>query len=338
MLLSILDDNTFMVGDKTFRVGDEIEIDEIDSTGNWKYVTPWGDEVSLKKINDYLRELTENIRATREDLLLRLHRVQEEYDSVAAEDTLRLEVLEREWLYYSDVLFRTIQRSLGGHLPMIRDADTGKISVRERRSQNGRPETLNYLRDVCSARVQYHGFVAVRAIAMAYAKNDLNKVNIGAWIFQKSKVPVVSAENDEVGLDQWLEQAAVQSYDEVIKYGPGVGVVWNTDELVYFLNAAKLLRETQGDPKMALINAMNRCSDYMPTPTELGFFIYGNMPVKENSRGVLLSICRNDGSVQYKILLVGEDQTLFVAEEGDEAKLDDSIIDVAKKILDGKEE
>jgi hypothetical protein len=149
---------------------------------------------------------------------------------------------------------------------------------------------------------------------------------------------------------QWLEEAVVATYDEVTKYGPVAGIVWahspsDLEGRAYFLNAGSLLRAGQGDPKLALTTAIQRCRGKLPRPFAMGFFIYGNMPiVDEKAKGVLISTLKGEEAA-YKILVVEQDQKLAIAKEGDdvtklktaqegeESKLDAAIIDVAKAAM-----
>lgn len=351
MLLSILDDKTFMVGVKTYKVGEELKLAEMTAP----VVFPWG-ETSIVNLNEHLTEVSKRLRETRMSLSTRLHEVEEDFDEVAARLSLDYESFERDWLYYSDIFYKAIQDHIGGQLPLIRDPATGNITIRAKQPQ----ETLNYLRDVCAQRVRFHNYESMRHLALHLTGGKKSEVAIESEIHINAQVPVVSA--NYMGpesatkyrpLIQWLEEAVVATYDEVTRYGPVAGIVWASSNKpneplygrAYFLNAGSLLRQGQGDPKLALTTAIQRCQGKLPKPFAMGFFIYGNMPiVDEKARGVLLSTLQGEDAY-YKILTVdtsqklkvvkeGSDTTqLTVAQEGEESKLDKAIIDIAKAVM-----
>ena len=363
MLLSILDEKTFMVGGKTFKVGTELKLDEMKTP----VVFPWG-EASVVEVNEHMAKTATLMRKTRTALSARLHMVEEDFDEEAARLSVDYENLERDWLYYSDVFYKAVQNHVGGQLPLIRDPDTGAITVRAKQPQ----ETLNYLRDVCSQRVRFHNYESMRPLALHLTGGDKNEVAIESELHIDTQVPVVSANymgdkstSMNKPLLEWLVEGITATYDEVTKYGPVAGIVWANSNKpneplygrAYFLNAGALLRQGQGDPKLALTTAIQRCQGKLPHPFAMGFFIYGNMPLVRRApkkgedeksipipRGVLISTLKGEES-NYKILIVdteqrltvvkeGDDVTkLKVAQEGDESKLDKAIIDVAKAAM-----
>jgi hypothetical protein len=157
MLLSILDDKTFMVGGKTFKVGEELKLEEMTTP----VVFPWG-ETSIVNLNEHLTKVANLLRETRGSLSSRLHEVEEDFDETAAKLAVKYESLERDWLYYSDLFYKALQEHVGGQLPLIRDPGTGTITIRAKQPQ----ETLNYLRDVCAQRVRFHNYESVRHLAL----------------------------------------------------------------------------------------------------------------------------------------------------------------------------
>lgn len=366
MLLSILDDKTFMVGGKTFKVGTELKLDEMKTP----IVFPWG-EASIVEVNEHMSKTATALRETRMALSARLHMVEEDFDEETALLSVSYENLERDWLYYSDVFYKAVQDHVGGQLPLIRNPETGAITVRTKQPQ----ETLNYLRDVCSQRVRFHNYESMRHLALHLTGGDKSEVAIESEIHINTQVPVVSANymgektkalRGRPMIDS-LEAAIIATYDEVTRYGPVAGILWAHSEgalhgRAYFLNAGALLRQGQGDPKLALTTAIQRCQGKLPHPFAMGFFIYGNMPLVRRApkkgedeksipipRGVLISTLKGEES-NYKILVIdteqrltvvkeGDDVTkLKVAQEGDESKLDKAIIDVAKAAMQKPDE
>lgn len=360
MLLSILDDKTFMVGGKTFKVGTELKLDEMKTPVTF----PWG-EASVVEVNEHMTKTATLMRKTRAALSARLHMVEEDFDEEAARLSVSYENLERDWLYYSDVFYKAVQDHVGGQLPLIRNPDSGAITVRAKQPQ----ETLNYLRDVCSQRVRFHNYESMRHLALHLTGGAKEQVTIESELHIGTQVPIVSANfmgeksaTKDKPLLQWLEEAISATYDEVTKYGPVAGIVWahsasDLEGRAYLLNAGALLRQGQGDPKLALTTAIQRCQGKLPHPFAMGFFIYGNMPLVRRApkkgedeksipipRGVLISTLKGEES-NYKILVIdteqrltvvkeGDDVTkLKVAQEGDESKLDKAIIDVAKAAM-----
>jgi hypothetical protein len=347
MLLSILNENTFMVGAKTYKVGEELNLDEMTKPVSF----PWG-ETTVVKLNEHLKTVSAELRTTRMALSGRLHMVEEDYDDEAAKLALEYENLERDWLYYSDTFYKAIQDHVGGQLPLIRDPESGSITVRAKQPQ----ETLNHLRDVCAQRVMFHNYESIRHLALHLAGGEKADVAIESELHINTQVPIVSANfmgeksaTKDKPLIQWMEEAVSATYDKVTRYGSVAGIVWAHSESelegrAYFLNAGALLRAGQGDPKLALTTAIQRCQKELPKPFAMGFFIYGQMPVvDEKARGVLISTLLDDGGA-YKILTVGEGQKLTTAEqstetslvvskEGDEPKLDKEVIDLAKTVM-----
>ena len=364
MLLSILDEKTFMVGGKVYKVGTKLNLAEMATP----LTLPWG-HTCVPKLNEHLMQVSKMLRETRTNLANRLHEVDDDFDEVAACLAVDYESLERDWLYYSDLFYKAIQDHIGGQLPLIRDPETGDITVRPKQPN----ETLNYLRDVCAQRVRFHNYESMRHLALHMVGGKKANVKIESEFHIETQVPIVSADfladtttAKEGWLIEWLEKAVVETYDSVVRYGPVAGVIWlhasHTESRAYFLNAGALLRAGQGDPKLALTTAIQRCQDKLPHPYTMGFFIYGNMPIakrvpKEGEdekkiptpRGVLISALSGD-TTSYKILTVAEDQTiklvtngddatkLDVAQEGDESKLDQAIIDVARAAMKDPEE
>ena len=349
MLLTILDETTFMVGGKTHKVGDVLDLAAMTTPVPF----PWGD-ATIVQINEHLKTVSTRLRKTRLDLSTRLHMVEEAYDEEAARLSVEYEDLERDWLYYSDTFYKAIQMHIGGQLPLIRDPETGTITIRAKQPQ----ETLNYLRDVCAQRVMFHNYESVRHLALHFANGHRENVSIESETHIETRIPIVSAEYVQLGPlpENWLHEAVVATYDNVTRYGSVAGIAWTcklegSAGRVYFLNAGALLRAGQGDPKLALTTAIERCKTVLPKPFEMSFFIYGNMPIAdENARGVLISVISGD-KARYEVLTVSKDQKLSVAEEGDdttnplvvsqegeEAKLDTTIIELAKLVMAVPEE
>jgi len=345
MLLSILDEKTFMIGTTTFKVGEKVNLGEMAPI-----VFPWG-TTTVSALNEHLSQIAKRLRETRNALSNRLHVSEEAFDEEAANLALDYESLERDWLYYSDLFYKAIQANVGGNLPLIRNPDNGEITIRAKQPN----ETLNYLRDVCSQRVRFYNYEAPRHLAMHLAGNKRDNVSIESELHIDTQVPIVSATFENLDAERtrsWMEKAVRATYDQVIRYGAVAGILWVTEDRAYFLNAGALLRAGQGDPKLALTTAIQRCQGKLPVPEALGFFIYGNMPiVDEKARGVLLSCLFDKGEgAFYKILTVdqtqslrlkeeGDDPTnLEVSQEGDEAKLDDAIIEVAKAAMNPPKE
>ncbi len=351
MLLSILNDKTFMVGSKTYKVGEKLNLAEMKT----RVIFPWG-ETSIVDLNEHLTAVSDLLRTTRKKLSARLHEVDDDFDEVAARLSIDYEAFERDWLFYSDVFYKAIQRNIGGNLPLVRDPGTGEITIRTKQPQ----ETLNYLRDVCTQRVRFHNYESIRHLALHLAGSVKDQVAIESELHIDTQVPIVSANSageqstlKDKSLIDWLEDAVIATYDKVTKYGPVAGIVWAHDKH-YFLNAGALLRAGQGDPKLALTTAIQRCVGKLPKPSAIGFFIYGNMPiVDEKARGVLLStllsekepIKEGESRANYKILTVSDSQKLRIATEGDditeltvakegqESKLDEAIINIAKEAM-----
>jgi hypothetical protein len=347
MLLSILDDKTFMVGGKTFKVGEELKLEEMTTP----VVFPWG-ETSIVNLNEHLTKVANLLRETRGSLSSRLHEVEEDFDETAAKLAVKYESLERDWLYYSDLFYKALQEHVGGQLPLIRDPGTGTITIRAKQPQ----ETLNYLRDVCAQRVRFHNYESVRHLALHLISGDKVRATIESELHIDTQVPIVSADYGdpdmfkERAVIDWLDEAVRATYDDVIKYGPVAGIVWvgaHPTTKVFFLNAGSLLRAGQGDPKLALTTAIQRCQGKLPRPDSLVFFIYGNMPiVDEKAKGVLISsLGVGEGQAYYKILTVDSSQELkvvkeeadvtplTVAKEGEESKIDEAIINVARAVM-----
>lgn len=343
MLLSILDDTTFMAGGKTYRVGNELNISEMTTP----VILPWG-QTTIHHINEHLKTVATSLRNTRSNLVNRLHAVDEAFDGTAADLAIVYENLERDWLYYSDIFYKAIQAHIGGMVPLLRDPETGVITVRPKHPQ----ETLNYLRDVCSQRVKFHNYESIRHIALGMVDGELDLVSIESGLHISTQVPIVSAdclrdpETFEELLDQ-LQTVVVSTYDKVTRYGPVAGIMWSHDRtdghvINYFLNASALLQSGQFDPKLAFTTAMARCKDELPKPFAIGFFIYGNMPiVNEKARGILISMLHGDDA-HYRILTVDQSQTLTlvplrttmtVVHDGEESKLDPAIVKLARSIM-----
>jgi len=346
MLLSILDETTFMAGGKTYKVGEELNISEMTAP----IVFTWG-QTTVEQLNDHLKTIAAALRNTRSNLTNRLHVVDEAFDNTAEELAIAYENLERDWLYYSDVFYKAIQAHVGGMLPLLRNPETGVITVRQKQPQ----ETLNYLREVCSQRVMFHNYEGIRHIALGMVNGELDLVSIESGRHISTRVPIVSAdclgdpETPAKPMIDQLQNAVVSTYDKVTRYGPVAGIMWshyltNGHIINYFLNASALLQSGQFDPKLAFTTAMARCKDELPKPFAIGFFIYGNMPiVDEKARGVLISTLHGD-KANYRILVVdqsqkltlikdGNETTMTVAHDGEGAKLDPAIVELAQSIM-----
>jgi hypothetical protein len=325
MLVSILDETKFMVGSKTYKVGDKLNLDEFTQP----VVFPCG-QMSVVELNKHMTKVAASLRQTRMDLLMRLHTVVEDYDEGAANLARQYESLERDWLFYSDVFYQSIQEQMGGMLPLVRNPQTGEISIRAKQPQ----ETLNHLRDICSQRVRFYHYEGMRLLALHLAGGSIEDVKMESEIHINARVPVVSTTATPDDLLQWLEDSVSKTYDDVTKYGAVAGIAWVTESGVYFLNATALLKAGNNDPKLALTTAIQRCQPELPKPVSMGFFIYGNMPVvDEKARGVLISTITPEGG-KFKILVVGEDQKLSVAKEGDEAKIAEEIVALANQAME----
>jgi len=348
MLLSILDEKTFMIGAKTFRVGEELSLEEMTEP----IVFPWG-QTTVVKINEHLTEISKELRTTRMALSNRLHEVEDDYDEETANLALKYENLERDWLYYSDTFYKAIQDQIGGQLPLIRDPETGVITIRAKQPQ----ETLNHLRDVCAQRVNFYNYESIRHLATHLAGGVKGDVAIESEIHIDTQVPTVSANlvgektaTKDRPLIDWLTSAVTDTYDQVVRYGSVAGIVWvhhasPLEGRAYFLNAGALLRQGQGDPKLAFTTAIQRCKDTLPTPVAMAFFVFGNVPVvDEKARGVLITTLHDDDSGAYKILTASQGQKLstvdsgsatelLLSKEGEEPKLDPTIIEAAKAAM-----
>jgi hypothetical protein len=347
MLLSILDEKTFMIGSRTFKVGDVLDLTEMKEP----VVFPWG-ETSVSDLNDHLTVVSELLRTTRKGLSERLHLVEDEFDVTAAQLSLDYENYERDWLFYSDFFYKAVQSQLGGQLPLIRDPSTGVITIRAKSAQ----ESLNYMRDVCCQRVRFHQYESVRSLALHIAGNKKEDVLIESELHINTRVPLVSALREDepnttnVAVIDRLKAAIIATYDEVTRYGPAAGMMWshNVDETHsrdYLLNAGALLQQGQGDPKLAFTTAIQRSKDELPKPYAMGFFIYGNMDVVEKgAKGVLISTVQGEESryiilvvdTQQKLTIAKEDTDLtqlVVAKEGAESKLDEAVIQLAKDTM-----
>jgi hypothetical protein len=205
--------------------------------------------------------------------------------------------------------------------------------------------------------VRFHQYEPLRDLALHLTGGNKDQVMVESEMHIDTQVPIVSANYMVEGSTthnktpiEWLEAAVRATYDKVTRYGPAAGIVWahsasDLEGRAYFLNAGSLLRQGQGDPKLALTTAIQRCQGKLPKPFAMGFYIYGNMPlVDEKARGVLISTIYPD-SGEFKVLVVDKDQKLTVtqaekemtrlveAKSGEGSKLDEAVINAAKAAM-----
>ena len=330
MLLSILAEDTYMVNGKTWKVGDVIPIEGI-MTG------VAGRAMTVAELNDELVGIRGALAEIRANLLTRLAETSDVFDEKAAELAWSYEETQRDWLYYSDCLYRAIQKHYGGQLPINRDPVTGAMKIRKH--QPG--EALNYLRDICGNTVQWPKYDGIVRIArkLRPAGSETAKIWFHEDAANKSSYPYVMAAAEMSAESQVADRlcaAMTDQFGDLRRYGYPMLLLWKLDDascLLFEVSTSLGQQQRQG-PKESYNQAIRRIVATMKTankePSMLAFAMVGTYEhEKGEGRKPSLAIITGEVSKEYErhsVALVS-DTEIDVVSRGEGLKTDE---DVAK--------
>ena len=330
MLLSILAEDTYMVNGKTWKVGDVIPIEGI-MTG------VAGRAMTVAELNDELVGIRGALAEIRANLLTRLAETSDVFDEKAAELAWSYEETQRDWLYYSDCLYRAVQKYYGGQLPINRDPLTGAMKIRKH--QPG--EALNYLRDICGNTVQWPKYDGIVRIAkkLRPAGSETAKIWFHEDAANKSSYPYVMAAAEMSAESQVADRlcaAMTDQFGDLRRYGYPMLLLWKLDDAscLLFEVSTSLGQQQRQSPKESYNQAIRRIVATMKAankePSMLAFAMVGTYEhEKGEGRKPSLAIITGEVSKEYErhsVALVS-DTEIDVVSRGEGLKTDE---DVAK--------
>jgi hypothetical protein len=249
------------------------------------------------------------------------------------------EETQRDWLYYSDCLYRAIQKHYGGQLPITRDPLTGAMKIRKH--QPG--EALNYLRDICGNNVQWPKYDGIVRIAkkLRPAGSETAKLWFHEDAANKTSYPYIMAAAEmsvESQVADRLCASMTDQFGDLRRYGYPMCLLWKLDDascLIFEVSTSLGQQQRQG-PKESYNQAIRRIVATMKAagkePSMLAFAMVGTYEhEKGEGRKPSMAIIAGEVSKDYErhIIALVDDQTIDVVSRGEGLKTDE---DVAKAL------
>lgn len=303
--VSLLDKTTYMVNGKTYTVGQEVEIPAAEA------VIKGIGAISTADIQKRLIEISTELKALRIKVLEILCAGNVAvYDEGLVDMHREFEDLERDFIYLSDLLFKTIQTVLGGNLPMNRNADTGAVTVRARDERAD--EAINPMRDVIGAKFRFH---LIEPMLVILRKLSCDPV-IDHERRKDVRLPMVSAKGSPTWLtpDKTVDDIATAAgavFNDLTRLIHPVVVFWvSQDGSSVVAVEGRGLNHQQApmmDPRQCFNYAVERLAATLEPPKLVGVASIGNVGfLKQGTKGVYVGAMDQDGKAHHSFQTVNE--------------------------------
>lgn len=347
MLVSIIGENTFKVGDKIFEVNDEITLEDMPPVEIEDFGTMPAEELRQKlvKVNGWIRD-------TKENLISSLHMGNKAYREDDANLCWDYVNAHRDWAYMVDILFKAIEKHLGGSLPLMIDPDTGKITIRTLKQdpREPQPENLNWTRPMIARQVQYGRYEGVREVALHILGED-NKENMKFSIdlLAELELPNILVDGDVVGelplvdskdpgaAAQAIALAGKEAFAKHQAQAP-VCLVWRTEKEYLFIDMKEKLIPQQGRQTLPLPISLQQVTKKLDTPQAAGLLMFGDLSLVSEGKTGLIAVVINDSGDEKHCALAMEGNEFTALSDGDGLKIEKGLADMLRALVKKKEE
>ena len=347
MLVSIIGENTFKVGDRILIVGEEIDVTEMPPIE----VSEAG-SIPASALQQKLVDLNAWIRNTKEELLMALHLSEEAYNESTATMCWNYINAHRDWAFFVDLLFKAIEKHMGGGIPLLISPDTGKITVRtlQQNPQDKTPENLNWTHSMIGRQVQFPRYAGVRSIVkdlfgpdrqseVSFDVSLLASVGLPCLVVPKSDVEapeaLVDNENQEDGVEA-LANVGVKAFKALQASAP-VCLVWVEEEQYTFVDLKeRLMSQQPGQAGTPLPVLLQQVQKVLGAPKVVGLLMFGDLGnIADGKRG-LIAISDN-GKTQAHFAMAVEGEEFEKLSSGKILNVADQLAEIFKTLVKKEE-
>jgi len=318
MLVSIISENTYKVGDRILQVGDEVDVTEvpdIDLNGIGS--------ISAADLKQKLVDMNKWIRDTKEALIRRLHLSDAAYEEETAALTWEYVNAHRDWAFYIDVLFKAVEKHMGGGLPLQVDPDTCKISIRtlEKDPRSQTQETLNWTRSMISRQVQFQRYDGVRAVGnYLFGHDSRESMTLDVGLLSKLQLPcitvpagtsavnpLIDGESQKDGVVA-LANAGAEAFKKLQSNAP-VCLVWVQEEGYTLVDVReRIMPSKPGQPGTPLPAALPVIEKTLGAPDMVGLLMFGDLSkVADGKRGLIAVSLKKGAQAHCALAVEGEE-------------------------------
>ena len=348
MLVSIIGENMFKVGEKIFQVGDEVKLDEVPPIE----IPGFGSMVA-EDLRQKLVGINAWIRETKQKLLQDLHTNEEVYDEGMAVLCWEYANSYRDWAFYVDLLFKGIERHLGGGPPLLIDPESGKVTIRAMKGSpnEANAENLNWTRTMVARQVQFQRYEGIRAVVKQLFGEHANAAHFDIELLTKTTIPCITLPIDTVA-----DQAIVDSKDPMdgvtalAKAGTEafaalqamvpVCLVWVTKERYIFADMREKIMPQQqqpGQPPMPPAVVLQQAQTHLGEPEHVGLLMFGDLGHITTGRSGLVA-CSISASSEHHCALAVDGDKFTQLSAGDGLKIEENLGNVLQGLFKKEEE
>jgi len=336
MLVSIIGKDTYKVGEKVLKVGDEINLAEVSDIA-----VPDIGSIPAEKLRAKLIALNTWIRDTKQWLLNSLNICDDAYNEKLAVTCWDYVNAYRDWAFYVDILFKAIEKSLGGAPPLQIDPDSGKITVRQmkRDPREAMGESLNWTADMINRQIQFHRYEGVRAVITKLEPKATVRafMTFDVKLLAKLGVPVITIPTMHlplalVGDTAALAKAGTDAFEMLQSQVP-ICLIWTMGDTHYFIDMKEKVTPNQpGAQPAPLAATISDLRTKLGKPLHVSLMMFGDLShIVKGKRGLVAAAIDAAGDSHCAMSVEGE--AFAELSKGSGLKLEETLATSLKQLI-----
>ena len=346
MLVSIIGENMFKVGERIFQVGDEVKLEEVPPIE-----LPGFGSMAAEDLRQKLISINTWIKETKQSLLHDLHTNEDVYDEKMAVLCWEYANSYRDWAFYVDILFKGIERHLGGGPPLLIDPESGKVTIRAIKANpnEASAENLNWTRAMVIRQVQFQRYEGIRTVVKDLFGEHADKANFDIDLLTKTTLPCITLPIDTNSVNPLVDSkdpkdgvvalanAGTEAFAKLQSMVP-VCLVWVTaDKYIFIDMKEKIMPQQQGQPPMPPAVVLQQMQTHLGDPVHVGLLMFGDLSHITSGRSGLVA-CSISAAGEHHCALSIDGEEFTSLSSGDGLKIEKNLGTVLQALFKKEEE